>query len=312
MEVPYVWHVAGVKPGPIVAVLGGTHGDEMAGIHVVRRLLKQFAVLQHPAGISRSDWVLGDLYLGFGNPEAIIRRTRGASNVIDLNRCFWPDPLQVAASAGEPMDLTRARQLAPLFAQLDLLVDLHGTSLPSEPFVCLGDVSPMRLDLIGLIPARYVVTDPDNVLARDEGKDQLPTTDQYVNGRGGIAFAYETGQEDDLTAVDSVFQTVLRILVQFDVLDPRFLEERRIDLGQHIRLEQKVFRLAEAVPAEEDSFEYVSGMDKSWVTVEAGQLIGTYPSGAPVVAPRDGTLVLQKSPAKVKKGKTLYYLALER
>lgn len=312
MSPSYIWRLNGPVSGPTVAVLGGTHGDELAGVHVVRRLLQLLDVLQRPAGEYRSAWVRGSLFLGFGNPQAIVRRTRGASSAIDLNRCFYPDPLSVAPSEGEPMDLTRAREIAPVLNQVELLVDLHGTSLPSEPFVCLGDVTPRHLDIIGLVPVRRIITDPDCVLARDEGKERLPTTDQYVNGRGGIAFAYETGREDDISVVDDVLLTVLRTLLQFGAVEPSFLDECHLELVRYVRPQQQVYRLAAAVQATEAVFSYAPGMDRSWTTVSAGQTIGHYGSGEEVRALQDGVLLLQKSPLKVRVGKTLYYLALQR
>ncbi len=120
---PLVWRFVGSnQDGPSVCILGGTHGDEMTGIEVVRRFLRLLGAVDHPAGVFERSDVCGNLFVGFGNPEAILRRARGASQGRDLNRCFLPEEVNEQASASDSLDQKRAKELAPLFAQLDFFV----------------------------------------------------------------------------------------------------------------------------------------------------------------------------------------------
>ena len=74
-----VWKIAGDdQDGPNVVVLGGTHGDEITGLELVRRLLRKLGVLNKAAGAYERCGVLGNLFLGFGNIDAILRGTRAA------------------------------------------------------------------------------------------------------------------------------------------------------------------------------------------------------------------------------------------
>lgn len=100
--------------GPTVVVLGGTHGDEISGIEVVRRLLKRLELLDtEPSTVIRSD-IVGKLIIGFGNPEAIIRSTQSASTGLDLNRSFargelhaLPFPFPIEPISAAPENLRR-------------------------------------------------------------------------------------------------------------------------------------------------------------------------------------------------------------
>ena len=75
-----VWQLTGKdQSGPNVMVLGGTHGDELTGIELVRHMLSQLGLLNQPSGAFERNDAIGNLFLGFGNPEAILRKTRGAS-----------------------------------------------------------------------------------------------------------------------------------------------------------------------------------------------------------------------------------------
>jgi succinylglutamate desuccinylase len=76
----HIWHLKGSsQSGSNVVVLGGTHGDELEGIEVIRRFLNQLGLLNKPSGVFPTKRVRGNLYIGFGNPKAMLRNTRSAS-----------------------------------------------------------------------------------------------------------------------------------------------------------------------------------------------------------------------------------------
>lgn len=121
-SLPYgVKKITGLQPGPKVAIVGVTHGDEPAGLAALEFLEDYFTEHDYPAG---------ELYLVRGNLEAADRNQRFVD--YDMNRLFWEDrPDWVDPSW---VDYQRAEQLKPLLAEMDFVLDIHSTSKPSVPF----------------------------------------------------------------------------------------------------------------------------------------------------------------------------------
>jgi predicted deacylase len=117
------------RPGPHVALLGLTHGNELAGAIVLDRLLRAGLVPTH-----------GRLTFGFVNIEAFARfdpRHPTASRFIDedLNRVWDPAVLDGPRRSRE---LDRAREMRPLIDTVDVLLDLHSMLWPSDPLILGG------------------------------------------------------------------------------------------------------------------------------------------------------------------------------
>ncbi len=305
----HVWQIVGTHAGPSVVILGGTHGDELTGVEVVRLLLKLFKLETFPAGSYPSTDILGDICFAFGNPVAIDLRQRSASGGRDLNRCFIQSELDRVQQKDDSLDLRRAREIAPLLARAQFVFDLHGTSSDSPPFVCFGKDSPRHRDLYRLLPVRYVLTDPFNIISQDDGLGERGTTDAYVEAHGGLELAYETGKEDDLTHVHGVYTDMIRLLQAVGSIAP---ECQVKDLTQSSAVStgsQEVFALAYSAQARDSDFCFDSGLDTGWQMVEKGQRLGCYGNGEIEYAPETGMLIFPKAAKKITKGKNFYYLA---
>lgn len=322
----HVWHVKGVnQDGPNVVILGGTHGNERTGVELVRRMMRVLGIPEEPAsGPFERDDVVGNLFLGFGNPEAIRANTRAADTTRnqDLNRSFVP-ALLARPSTEDFADLARARELIPLFEETDLLLDIHATSEESPPFVCFAYEAPGHRDLCHRIPTSYVVMDNKHVLGEDQpGVYKTSTTDSYVIEHGGsawsvkrfgkkqaLALCYETGQQVDFTRVDPVLSVVLRLLIEFGSVTPAFA--KAIGLVPSTAMSDPVYYdLKKIVIAKYEDFDYAPGMCEYWKSVRAGDIVGTYrESGDIERAPCDGVLVFVKAKAEIKVGKNLFFVA---
>jgi succinylglutamate desuccinylase len=103
-----------------VLLVGGTHGNELLGVY----LIKKFE--QHPASIQRSTF---ETLLLVANPEAIAASRRYIDN--DLNRCFRQQDLQNATLSS--YEHARSREISSLYGATgktpaDVIVDLHSTT----------------------------------------------------------------------------------------------------------------------------------------------------------------------------------------
>lgn len=99
-----------------ILLVGGTHGNEMTGIQLVRDWLRDSAPLQ------RSSL---DVQLLLANPEAIRLGRRYVES--DLNRAFSKELLDSSQPA-QTLDVKRAREIAQQFGHPDLAIDLHNTT----------------------------------------------------------------------------------------------------------------------------------------------------------------------------------------
>jgi Succinylglutamate desuccinylase / Aspartoacylase family len=139
---------AASTPGPHVALLGLTHGNEISGAIVLDRLLR--------AGLQPTR---GRLTFGFVNPEAFQRfdpRQPTASRFVDedINRVWDIDVLD---GPRHSVELERAREIRPLIDTVDVLIDLHSMLWPSEPLTLCGETEKgRRLALETGVPAMVV------------------------------------------------------------------------------------------------------------------------------------------------------------
>ncbi len=295
----FIWHIKGSQPGPTAVVLGGVHGNELPGIEVLRALLGQFDLLDKPAGHYRSNQVSGDLFLGFGNPEAIIRNTRGASSQIDLNRAFRQDLL--TGGKARLMDVRRARELAPLLRQAQTLIDLHSVLYPSPALAYFDRITPAHLALARLIPVEHVLTDANQLFPN---REENGTTDAFVDLAGGVGICYEVAAKADLSNTVKATAAVNRILSHLGTLTPD-------TQSAFTPLVQKFFAFHQLLTAEENGFSYDPGMEVGFAPVVAGQRIGHYPSGKPLYSDSNGAMVFQLETEMIRAGHHMYAIIQE-
>lgn len=158
----------------------------------------------------------------------------------------------------------------------------------------------------------YILTDPDRIYTKHEGLNELGTTDSVVNEHGGSAWStarygkrrglglcYETGFAKDLSNIDTVLETVVRLLAQVEVVTPAF-QVNFTDLASSVLpKKQMIYAIREAVAAAHDGFRYAPGMDQGWQPIVASQLMGHYPNGEPMHAPLSGTLLFPRAPERI-------------
>jgi predicted deacylase len=176
------------RPGPHVAIIALSHGNELAGAIVLDAMLRQ------PPRLTA-----GRLTLGFANIDAFMRFNRKQPTASrfadeDFNR-LWDR--QVLDGPRQSSELTRARQIRPLIDQVDILLDLHSMLWPSEPLILSGPSAKGR-DLA------LAIGTPDLVIA-DHGHVSGPRLIDYAPFTGGghaAAALVEAGQHWESSTVE--------------------------------------------------------------------------------------------------------------
>ncbi|KAM5141639.1 N-acyl-aromatic-L-amino acid amidohydrolase (carboxylate-forming) isoform 1-T2 [Mantella aurantiaca] len=119
-----------VDPLHRVAIAGGTHGNEMSGVFLVKHWLKDSSQLV------RETFSAVPL---LSNPKASEKGVRYYEK--DLNRCFTLDILTSPDSPDDPYEVMRAKEINRMFGPrgsanaYDMILDLHNTT--SNMGVCL-------------------------------------------------------------------------------------------------------------------------------------------------------------------------------
>ena len=290
---------AALVPGPALVVLGAVHGNEVCGAHAIVRAMDD---LQHGRLLLQR----GRLTLvPVANPRAFAQNTREGER--NLNRRFVPRP--------DPQDYEDrvTRQLAPLLAQHDALLDLHSFHTAGEPFAMVGprDNQGTRepfaraaeeMALARALGAPQVVEGWLEVYDRaarargDTPGDEGIGTNEYMRSQGGYAVTLECGRHDDPQAVEVAERALhgaLRRLGLADVPAPAAFR------GPAARLRDVALR---AAPADRLARDW-----HSFDRVQTGELIATRADGTPLLAPHDGWLLFPHPEAEV--GQEWFYLA---
>jgi len=280
-----VWRFSGARPGRRVLVLGGVHGNEVTGVMVVERLR---ADLENGALVLAG----GTLTLVVGNPRAVELGTRGSEPHADLNRSFTARALDATGPDG--YEARRARELAPIIAASDLVVDLHATNKPSDPFAIAMVDTPEHRELCALFACDKLLLVPEDVIGG--------TTTGYAQAHGSIGVCFESGWAGDLTRVDATRVSVETILARSGLLDAR----------PSAVYPQAVYALTEAILLTDRGFAFApSRGERSFEPFADGDLIGAH-GETELRAPYDGVLMFPKVPELWKVGSPVAFLASVR
>ena len=193
------------NPGPHVAILALSHGNEIAGAIALERMLRD--------GLSPAR---GRLTFGFVNLAAFDRfdpRQPTLSRFVeeDINRA-WDESL--LNGPRRTVELDRAREIRPLIDTVDVLLDLHSMLWPSDPLILCGRTKSGR-NLASAIGT------PDLVVADDGHAGGRRLIDYSRFSEPGTPFAanlVEAGQHWRRSTVDAMLATVSALLLHLDMV----------------------------------------------------------------------------------------------
>ena len=197
--VPGFTSFEGARPGPLVAIVPLTHGNEIAGAIVLDRMLR--------AGVRPA---CGRLTLGFANLAAFARFDPAqptASRFLDedLNRVWDPAVLD---GPRRSVELDRARAMRPLIDRVDALLDLHSMLWPSDPLILSGPAEKGRRLAAGIGSPPLVVADRGHVSGA-RLIDYAPFTDPAHPARACLV---EAGQHWEVPTVGVVEACIAGLL----------------------------------------------------------------------------------------------------
>lgn len=284
--VPYAFQFDSGRPGPNVGVTALIHGNEVCGAHALDLLLReQF----RPAK--------GKLTLIFCNVAAYSRfdpADPGASRFIDedMNRVWGTSVLD---SDRRSIELDRAREIEPLVAEIDLLLDLHSMQQPSPALMLSGPLAKGRELAAKVGVPGTVVADQGHkagVRMRDYGGFGDPASPKN-------ALLVECGQHWEQPSRDVAIETMFRFLHAVGVATDADLARHGI-AGQPAP--QRFVEVTDAVTVESDSFRFAEAYTGLECLPAAGTVIAHDGSRA-VETPYDNCVLIMPT-KRLKPGQT--------
>lgn len=202
-------HLPGRAHAPTLIVVAALHGNEPSGVLALERVIRRLEAERHA--------VAGSFVALVGNRRALGLRQRFVDE--DLNRIWRRGRLDELRAGQPPASAEESEMLAldlELRAAIDnadaavYLLDLHTTSAPGPAFSVLNDTLPNR-DFALKVPA-------PTVLGLEE--ELSGTLLSYLAGNFELrSMGFESGQHDDLLAIDHAEAGIWIVLAESGVLD---------------------------------------------------------------------------------------------
>ncbi|CAN7377648.1 succinylglutamate desuccinylase/aspartoacylase family protein [Acidovorax sp. LjRoot66] len=208
--IDYVHRFESGKPGPHVLVNALTHGNEICGMVAATHLLD--------SGVRP---LIGTLTISFANVAAYesfdeSRPFESRQLVHNLNRVWSAAELD---GSGDSPELRRARELRPVVAAADHILDIHSTSQDVPPFWVYPayERNSAAALAIGLPPVHMVMP---NGLGSGTPLIQHGRHGQAL-GDAGVAMVVECGQHFLKSAADLATLVAQDFIAHFGLTAPR-------------------------------------------------------------------------------------------
>ena len=188
-----IGHLESNQSGPTVIFTAGIHGNEPAGVFALKEVIDELQKNNPP--------LKGNIYAVSGNLWALEKGERYHKK--DLNRVWTKENFALLEKGELPIDCEDSQQQLEIYDTImDILhhnigpfyfIDLHTTSSQTVPFLTVND---------SLLNRKYVSQYPAPVILGIEEYLDGPLL-SAINELGYVAFGFEGGQHDSLSAIEN-------------------------------------------------------------------------------------------------------------
>ena len=281
------------KPGPHVFISAVVHGNEPCGAIALDWFFKKEEMPKS-----------GKLSLGFMNVEAYLafdpanpNRTRWVDE--DFNRLWGPGVLD-DRNRKQTSEFLRAREVKPIIAEVDFLLDIHSMQKPCIPLMMAG-MEQKGLDLaksVGMeMPIIIDTGHREGMRMRDFGEFSEPSS--FKN-----ALLVECGQHWEKSSEPIAIETMVRFIRNTNIMGKEFGLEYLSETIENSKIPS--LKVGKIITIKTDKFRF----KKDWQgfdCLKKGQIIG-YDGEEVIEAPYDQTYLIMPS-KRLFIGKTAVRLA---
>jgi len=281
--IDYVHTFDAGKPGLHVMINALTHGNEVCGAYAVDQLFRWNV---RPAR--------GKLTLSFANVDAFARFSleRPANSRWvdeDFNRVWSADKLD---GPGMSVELRRARELRPVVATADLLLDLHSMHLPAPAEMIAGPHAKGRELARRLGIPTFVISDSGFATGsrmRDYGGFGDPASAKNAQ-------LIECGQHGERSAAEVALATSLAFLRESGILDASFFAAHPAPAP----VPQRFIQVTHPILIKTDRFVFDAPYTGMETIAKAGTVIA-HDGDEPVATPYEDCVLVMPAPRRYMK-----------
>lgn len=192
------------KPGPTIAIMAGTHGDEVCGVKAFKKVIPNLKLKK------------GKIYFILGNLKAIKLNKRQYQT--NLNRLYKNDSL-INDKLKKTYEYKRSREIMPYLDDSIALLDIHSAmvkdSIPfaicEKPFIKIAEKLPVKI-----ISSGFAKMEPGG----SEG---------YMFDNNKIGICIECGNHisdlSDQNAIDAIYT----FIANFNMIDKPIIKKVNVD-----------------------------------------------------------------------------------
>lgn len=218
IEIP-VYVFRSDKPGPVILLLAGMHGDEVNGIEIVRRLIARKDVRKPLCGSIVAIPVLNIISFLYGSRDLPDGR--------DLNRCF---PGSRTGSLGSRIAYDLMKEI---ISQIDFGIDFHtgGAKISNTPQLRCVFSHEQNLDIATKFQPPFILNAPfrENTLRKEAAK------------KGKAILVFEGGESlrFDPISIDEGINGCLRLMRELKMIDTKLPSNKTVALDGAIWVRAK-------------------------------------------------------------------------
>ena len=287
-----------VQPGKRILVLGAVHGNELAGMHGIRRVVAEI----ESGALEISNGKI--TFVPITNPMAYAHKRRVGDR--NLNRNLAP------TDAPTEFEDHIANWLCPLMAKHEVLLDLHSFQAQGQAFVMVGPENnataleptihgdterdwALRLGVQRAVDgwlstyavgveerrARAAKLQPSAGKRHDLDAKYGVGTTEYMRSTGGIALTLECGQHEDPHGREVAYRAIRNTLAYYGLTS---------DVMPALATAAEGLRIAQVI----DKLDKADTFSRAWQSfdpLKAGDVIGTRANGEILTAPNNGRIL---------------------
>jgi len=277
--IPGVVRITAGGPGPRVVLFGGTHGDEISGLHALE---KHFFELYTGA----RSLLRGSLVLARVNALAIAAERRYVT--YNMNRLFRDE--YGAEVDRDAYEVRRAQELKPLLRDCDYFLDLHSAPIAQEPFLVAEREAAAFYTTLGL---PHIITGWGKFSGGPIGGD----AESYAGSHGARAATLESGSHYEKSSNDVAYRTVTMLLSLLGMIEGPVPEATG---------NTEIFDMYAVVTKESDDFRY-AGNVANFQRLARGEAFA-FQGGKALAVEEDSYLLIPMRPEETRLHEEVCYL----